>query len=336
LVRPRLGLISALMGVFAVWLASTGCRHTGLVPIEVDAAPDAGDDARQIPAPDAGDDAWQIPAPDSPVDVRELGEPDAAALPDAGAEAVSEDTSRADSSDTTPICSGICNAVTPSYPTVGPDAGQGNITMYTTEASGGGACNYGVTKVLYFVAVNVNVSPGDGQGHWQGGRVCGQCVEVTALTTQGPQSVVVRIMDKCPDGYCGMDLGGAAPAAVMRDGFGRYAGSWRFVSCVGHPEVSDGPTSLCVSSGANAYWSRVQVRNPPGAVESIAWRDSQGTTGTFPYASDPENTFEVPPSVLQSTVASITVTARFTDGSTATVDLAPGQLAVENASYVMK
>jgi len=88
--------------------------------------------------------------------------------------------------------------------------------MYTTEASNGGACNYGATKVMYFVAVNVNVAPGDGQGQWQGGRNCGQCVEVTALTTQGPQSVVVRIMDKCPDGYCGMDLGGAAAGAVMR------------------------------------------------------------------------------------------------------------------------
>ena len=237
--------------------------------------------------------------------------------------------------ETSPACSGICNAVTPSYPTVEPAAGQGNITMYTTEASNGGACNYGATQVLYFAAVNVNVAPGDGLGQWQGGRLCGQCVEVTALTTQGPQSVVVRIMDKCPDGYCGIDLGGTAPAAIMRDGFGRYDGSWRFVSCAGHPEVSDGPTRLCVSSGANAYWSRVQVRNPPGAVESIAWQGSQGASGTFPYASDPENTFEVPSSVLQSTGASITITARFSDGSAVTVALGPGQLALENTSYIM-
>jgi hypothetical protein len=233
-------------------------------------------------------------------------------------------------------CAGICNAATPSYPTVGPDFGQGNVTMYTTEASSGGACNYGVTGVMYFVAVNVNLSPGDGQGHWQGGRVCGQCVEVTALTTQGPRSVVVRIMDKCPDGYCGMDLGGAAPAAVMVDGMGRYDGSWRFVSCAGHPEVSDGPTRLAISAGANAYWSRAQVRNPPGAVVSMSWTDARGASGALPYASDPENTFEVPAAVLQSTVSTLTVSARFSDGSGATVDVTPAELAAPGSSYPMR
>ena len=230
-------------------------------------------------------------------------------------------------------CSGVCNAATPSYPTVARAAGQGNITMYTTAASSGGACNYGATGVLYFAAVNVNVVPGDGLGQWQGGRICGQCLDVTAETTQGPRSVVVRIMDKCADGYCGIDLGGTAPSAIMSDGFGRYEGRWRFISCSGHPEVSDGPVSLFVIAGSNAYWSRVQVRNPPGAVESLMWQDTQGASGILPYADDPENTFEVPLSILQSTVASLTLTARFSDGSEATLDLSPGQFAVGNASY---
>ena len=308
-------------GVLAVSLLLAGCGRGSSAKINSDAAPDTA------------------------ADVRAVSEPEAAVVPDAGAESASSlgkdaeqtpEDARVPVDATETTCSGVCNAVTPSYPTVAPDAGWGNITMYTTEASNGGACNYGTTKVLYFVAVNVNVVPGDGLGQWQGGRVCGQCVEVTALTTQGPQSVVVRIMDKCPDGYCGMDLGGAAPAAVMHDGFGRYDGSWRFVSCSGHPEVSDGPTSLSVSSGANAYWSRVQVRNPPGAVESMSWRDSQGATGVFTFASDPENTFEVPSSVLQSTVASIAISAHFSDGSTATAALSPGQLAAENTSYLMQ
>lgn len=233
-------------------------------------------------------------------------------------------------------CSGICNAVTPTYPAVVPDGGQGNITMYTTVASSGGACNYGATQVMDFAAVNVNVSPGDGLGQWQGGRVCGQCIEVTALTSQGPQSVVVRIMDKCADVYCGIDLGGSAPATIMTDGFGRYDGSWKFVSCAGYPAVSDGPCALWVLSGASAYWSRVQVRNPPGAVESIDWQNTQGTAGTFAYASDPENTFEVPLAVLQSTDASLTVTAHFSDNSQASVTLSPGQLATGNTSYVMQ
>ena len=265
--------------------------------------------------------------PDVPVELGDAGEPDSAT------NNFQDDLGRRDA---VTICSGICNAAAPSYPAIGNGAGQGNITMYTTEASSGGACNYGPTKVVYFAAVNVNITPGDGQGQWQGGRVCGQCLEVTALTTRGPQSVVVRIMDKCPDGYCGVDLGGLAPTAIMLDGFGRYDGTWRFVSCSGHPEVSDGPTTLSVSPGANAYWSRVQVRNPPGAVDSIAWLDSQGASGVFPFATDPEGTFQVPPSVMQSTVATLAVTARFSDGTSAAVSLRPGQLAEENATYAMK
>jgi hypothetical protein len=297
-------------------------------------------------APNAAVDTRDAAVPEASVDIRELGAPDATGTPDQpsapdvavdNAPTVPQDArSLSDAAEIAPRCPGTCNAATPSLPTVGPDGGQGNITMYTTEASNGGACNYGATGVLYFAAVNVNVAPGDGHGQWQGGHICGQCVEVTALTTQGPQSVVVRIMDKCPDTYCGIDLGGAAPAAVMREDFGRYDGSWRFVSCAGHPEVSDGPTSLFVLSGANGYWSRVQVRNPPAAVQSIAWRDSQGASGTFPYATDPEDTFEVPAAVLQSIAATITLSALFSDGTTEAVEVSPARLATGNASYAMK
>lgn len=235
-----------------------------------------------------------------------------------------------------PACTGTCNAVTPAPPSVTAEGGRGNVTMYTTEASSGGACNYGATAVLYFAAVNVNVVPGDGQGQWQGGRICGQCAEVAAQTSHGPMTTVVRIMDKCPDANCGMDLGGAAPAVVMSDGFGRYEGSWHFVSCTGHPEVFDGPASIFVVAGASAYWSRVQVRNGAGAVTSLAWRDPQGTSGSLAWASDPENTFEVPASLLQSGAANVSVTATFSDGSSATVALTPGQLASGGTSYAMK
>jgi hypothetical protein len=234
-------------------------------------------------------------------------------------------------------CFALCNAVTPSNPLVQPGGGQGNITMYATTASAGGACNYGTTSVLFYAAVNVNVVLGDGQGQWQGGRICGQCVEVTASTSQGSKSVVVRIMDKCADGACGIDLGGSAPAAIMADGFGRYDGAWRFVSCTGHPEVSDGAPSLFVSGGSNAWWSRVQVRNPPWPVSSIAWQDPAGLAqGAFPYATDPENTFEVPAQVLQSSAGSITLAVHYTDGSAATVQLSPSQLAAANNAYPLE
>jgi hypothetical protein len=231
-------------------------------------------------------------------------------------------------------CPGICGAATPSYPSVQTNGGVGNVTMYATAPSSGGACNFGATNVLYYAAMSVNVQPGDGKGQWQGGRICGQCVNVTVLTSQGSQSVVVRIMDKCPDGFCGVDLGGLAPAAIMLDGPGRYDGMWTFVSCNGHPEVSDGPPSLFVFAGSNAFWSRVQVRNPPAPVDTIGWQDTAGVVqGSFPYAADPENSFEVPAAVLQSSAAELQVVVTTTDGSSATVQLAPAQLAAPGASY---
>lgn len=232
-------------------------------------------------------------------------------------------------------CTGQCNSAEPVYPTVYDDGGLGNVTMYTTEASNGGACNYGTTNVMYFAAMSVNVVPGDAMGQWQGGAICGQCVEVTAVTSQGPRKVVVRIMDKCPDGDCGIDLGGAAPGEVMLDGFGRYDGQWRFVSCEGYPGVSDGPPSLDVFNGSNAWWSRVHVRNGAGAVDTIQWETTDGSTsGVFPFATNPENAYEVPQNeVLQSGAASFLITVHYVDGTTATVTLSPQQLSVPGASY---
>jgi endoglucanase len=232
-------------------------------------------------------------------------------------------------------CSGQCNAATPTYPELLSDGGLGNVTMYATSASDGGACNYGSTNVMSYAAMSVNVTPGDGQGQWQGGKICGQCAEVTALTSQGPKSVIVRIMDKCPDANCGIDLGGAAPAKIMLDGSGRYTGKWRFVSCDGHPEVSDGAPSLDVLQGSNAWWSRVHVRNGPTATQSIEWKDASGSAhGEFPFATDPENAFAVPVDpVLQSGSASFLITVHYVDGTTASVTLTPSQLAAESTSY---
>jgi aryl-phospho-beta-D-glucosidase BglC (GH1 family) len=233
-------------------------------------------------------------------------------------------------------CDGACNAATPVYPTVLDDGGIGNVTMYSTVASSGGACNYGTTDVMYYAAINVNVEPGDGQGQWQGGRACGQCAEVTVLTSQGPQNVVVRIMDKCPDADCGIDLGGAAPGVIMLDGSGRYDGTWHFISCTGHEDqVSDGPPSLDVFNGSNPWWSRVHVRNGATAVDAIEWQDLYSTSsGSFPFATNPENTFEVPLNdVLQSGMSEVLITVYYVDGNTATVTLSPQELSTGSASY---
>lgn len=235
-------------------------------------------------------------------------------------------------------CAGRCDAKAPAPPAIGARGAAGDVTMYSTSASDGGACNYGSTPVMYYAAINVNVLPGDGKGQWQHGRSCGQCAEVTVLTSSGPRTVVVRVMDKCPDRDCGVDLGGAAPDAIMLDGHGRYAGTWRLVSCAGHPEVSGGIPRLAVLPGSNRWWSRVQVRDAAWPVATLEWREPSGVArGAFPYATDPENAFEVPASdVLGSSAATVRVDVTLVDGSSASVHLSPAQLASENAEYPLQ
>jgi hypothetical protein len=118
----------------------------------------------------------------------------------------------------------------------------------------------------------------------------------------------------------------------MSDGFGRYRGIWRFVSCAGHPEVSDGPTSLNVLGGSNPFWALVQVRNPPWPVTAIDWhRQGSDERGSLDYAGVSfENAFQVPQTVLQAD-ASFTLTLRYTDGSTSQIVLTSAQLASEHS-----
>jgi hypothetical protein len=233
-------------------------------------------------------------------------------------------------------CGGPCNAATPAPPTITGNGGLGNVTMYSTSPSAGGACGYGSTNIKYYAAINVNVAAGDGLGQWQRGKVCGQCAEVTTLTSQGLKAVTVRIMDKCPDGNCGIDLGGLAPSAVMADGSGRYAGQWRFVSCNGHPEVSDGAPTLNIKDGSNVYWSRIRVHNPATGVAGIDWKDSAGNGGSFAFDNNNvENAYEVPGALMQSSASSVTITVNYVDGSKASVLLSPAQLGAAGASYAL-
>jgi hypothetical protein len=189
---------------------------------------------------------------------------------------------------------------------------------------------------MYYAAINANLSPGDGKGQWQGGAICGQCFNVTVLTSTGTKQVVVRIMDECPDDNCGIDLGGSAPGVVMSDGSGRYQGAWQAVSCAGHPEVSDGAPSIFVKDGSSSGWSVIQVRNPVMAVSEIDWVNQSDSTqsGTLAPASGINNYFSVPTSVLQAN-ATFELTVHYVDGSTATVPLTSTQLGQASTGYLL-
>ena len=208
------------------------------------------------------------------------------------------------STDTSGACLGHCDAATPTTPVVSDSGGFGDVTTYggvnNANPSSGGACNYGETGITHYAAIQVNLLPDDLQGQWQGGRICGECVEIKARTAQGWKRTVARIVDKCPDGNCGIDLGGAPATDLMGAQAGRYSGAWRFVSCLGETGVSDGPAALHVKGGSNAWWSLLQVRNPESAISTMRMRPDSpsGTWDTLTWATEAENFFKVPSRIL--------------------------------------
>jgi hypothetical protein len=180
------------------------------------------------------------------------------------------------STDTTGLCSGICDASPPSHPILDSALSFGDITTYGSVSepapSQGGACNYGETEVFAFAAINVHALTNDFQGQWDGGRVCGQCFEVSLRSDAGWKTTVVRIMDKCPDEHCGIDLGGTPAKALMGEKPGRYSGKWRSVICPQLEGLFDGPPSLFIKEGSNPFWALAQVRNAVECIVAVRMR----------------------------------------------------------------
>lgn len=233
----------------------------------------------------------------------------------------------------------LCDASVPTIPLLGFPTSWGNVTTYggvdTSLTSSGGACNYGATKIRHYAAIQVNLLPGDAAGQWKDGRACGQGALVRAYTPQGVKEVHVRIMDKCPDPHCGIDLGGAPASVIMGVQAGRYQGEWTFVSCKGHSELFDGPTHLWTKEGTSTFWSLVQVRNPWTAVAALSWKPAAAPDtqwSDMPWATEAENFFKVPLEVFAQT-DSVDILVRYVDSSSHGIRLAPSDLARSQASY---
>lgn len=205
-------------------------------------------------------------------------------------------------------------------PVLTESGGAGSVTTYggvgNAIPSAGGACNYGGTGITQYAAIQVSVLPGDLQGQWNAGKVCGQCAEVRARSPEGWKSTTVRIVDKCPDDHCGIDLGGAPATDLMGMQAGRYAGEWRFVSCDGVAGVSDGVPSLHVKEGSSAWWSLVQVRNPESAITTMRLRPVLGSVvwDTLPWATEAENFFKLPEKVLADSLTEFVLEAHTRGG----------------------
>lgn len=231
--------------------------------------------------------------------------------------------------------------VTPGIPVFTDKGGEGDVTTYGSisepEFSQGGACNYGSTGIRYYAAINVNQFPGDLGGQWQGGQICGACARVRVRTREGEiRSAIVRIMDKCPDDNCGMDLGGAPAGEIMKDQPGRYSGEWEWVSCEGAQGVSDGPPSLFVKAGSGRWWSLVQVRNGPGAVLEIRARKAiDGEWQSLSWATEAENFISIPVEILQDS-GDWELEVIWRTGVSGFLRMQGEKLAIEEASYVLE
>jgi hypothetical protein len=228
--------------------------------------------------------------------------------------------------------------ITPTIPVYSDKGGVGDVTTYGSvsdpEYSQGGACNYGSTKIKYYAAINVNQFPGDKRGQWQDGQICGRCARVRIRTTTGEaRTTVVRIMDKCPDDNCGIDLGGAPAGEIMKTQTGRYAGDWEWVNCDSVEGVSDGSPSLHIKTGSNKWWSLIQARNGPGSVVEMRVRKT-GTTEwqALKWATEAENFLKLPEGLLQDS-GEWEIEVQWNNGSISSLKIAGNKLSIEDAEY---
>lgn len=238
------------------------------------------------------------------------------------------------------LCNSACDSSPLSYPVVTATGGYGAMTTYGNvsdpEFSGGGACNYGATKILNYAAVHVDVSPGDADGLWDGGRHCGDCLRVRVGSETGWRTTIVRVVDACPDEYCGVDLGGNPAKALMGAKPGRYSGEWEWVDCNGAEGVFDGDATLYVKDGSNQWWSIVQVRNGPAAVTSMHWIHMDGSTGgKFKWATEAENFYKVPAEVLSSS-EQVKIIFEYRNGESDTLAVIGTELGIEKASFPIR
>jgi expansin (peptidoglycan-binding protein) len=157
---------------------------------------------------------------------------------------------------------------------------SGEATYYDT-ADGGGNCMFDpipgdlmVAAIAYLNYGNPEpeTKPGDGPA----AVYCGAYAEVT-----GPNgTIVVRIVDKCPDIYippslgCNtnhLDLSPAAFAKIAPLSRGRVPITWRIIS----PELGR-PIAYKINKDANQWWTAIQVRYHRNPIRKLEYRDGAG------------------------------------------------------------
>jgi expansin len=152
---------------------------------------------------------------------------------------------------------------------------------YYWEANGDGNCMFGPSPDNLMVAAigyldYGNPDPERQPEHGPAAVYCGAYVEAT-----GPLgSVVVRIVDKCPDVYIAPDLGCAeghldmSPQAFARIApieRGRVPITWRVIS----PELNR-PIAYHIKPGSNEWWTAIQVRHHRNPIVRMEYLNASG------------------------------------------------------------
>lgn len=140
----------------------------------------------------------------------------------------------------------------------------GRATYY--DATGDGNCSFGPSPNDLLVAA---ISHED-YGAPSPASYCGAYVEVTGELG----SVVVRIVDKCPDAQCTkghLDLSQQAFAKIAPIAKGIVPITWRVVS----PNLGRA-VSYHIKPGSNQWWTAVQVRYHRNPIVKMEYRSSAG------------------------------------------------------------
>jgi expansin len=152
---------------------------------------------------------------------------------------------------------------------------------YYVEANGDGNCLFGPSPDDLMVAAlgyldYGNPLPEEQPEQGPAAIYCGAYVEVV-----GPSgTIVVRIVDKCPDIYIPPNLGcdkghlDLSPEAFARIApieQGRVPITWRVIS----PDLGR-PIAYHVKPGSNRWWTAIQVRHHRNPIVSMEYRDVAG------------------------------------------------------------
>ena len=149
---------------------------------------------------------------------------------------------------------------------IGPAAAQnplhtGEATFY--DANGTGSCSFDASPEDMMIAAISHVDYGMA-------NYCGAYVEAF-----GPSgSVVVRIVDMCPDAGCRqghLDMSREAFAKIADPILGRVNITWRVVS-----PALNGPIAYHFKDGSNQWWTAVQIRNHRNPIAKFEYQNDAG------------------------------------------------------------